>query len=456
MTLSVEDPEPVRRQRRGRRASGRGLVLPRWWFAVFAAFLLVVVAAVVVVVRAQVPPCRDDLVKDPRDPLLTTAQMKAQPDDHLDQLATAVDTMASPFGDVVAGVGYDYGQWLHLYGTEDGVLAFTKNNAPVTLLDPDTLKPRWSLRPESKRIAWDAAGERFLLLDLSASGPTRVSAYDVRNGRRAWCASLDHAHKVGQPVATSFVDGGDVVAALPAGRKIAITRLSTRGKQLWTRSYTGVARADYVGPLTDVRLLVGGSEEFRLAEPPPAGAAGPAIAALDTRNGKPVWTWDAAADTVVHVVGVDAGRVVAVEHGPTGIALFALSEDGSQEWSVQPQDAAYEATLRGGVVLMKSRAALSAYDDRSGALLWTKPVPTDRTYFPYGFTLGQMPSLDDDHVLVPTTTDLVVLDAHDGSEVTYPLPQDGISTTYWPYQLLATPTLLGVVTNTGGVVAKRE
>ncbi|MGY2876999.1 hypothetical protein ACVW00_004189 [Marmoricola sp. URHA0025 HA25] len=441
----------------GRRAAGRPLALPRWWVAVLAACVLVVAAVVVVVVRATVPPCRDELVGDPRSPLLDAAGMRAQPDARLDRLVVAVDDLAAPFGDVRAGVGYDYDQWLHLYGIEGGVLAFTKNNAPVTLLDPSTLKARWSLRPDSKRIAWDADGDRFLLLDLAKGSPTRVSAYDVSDGERVWCASLDHDQSSGDPVATTFLGNGDVLTALPDGAKIALTRLSAgTGHEVWSRSYAGLARADYVGPLTSDLVLAGGTEEFRLAEQAPDANGGPAIAALDAGDGSPEWTWSAGAGAIAHVVGVDAGRVVVVERAADGVRMLALSDDGSEQWSVQPQDAAYEATLRDGVVVMKSAGALYGYDDQTGEQLWRKPVPTDRTYFPYGFTLGQMPSLDAGHVLVPTTTDLVALDVHDGSQVHYPLPVDGISTTYWPYQLLATPDLLGVVANTGAVVARRS
>ena len=82
-------------------------------------------------------------------------------------------------------------------------------------------------------------------------------------------------------------------------------------------------------------------------------------------------------------------------------------------------------------------------------------MPTDRTYFPYGFTLAQMPSLDAEHVLMPTTGGLVVLDVRDGSQEGHPLPVDGISTTYWPYQLAVTSDAIAVVTNTGAVVARR-
>jgi outer membrane protein assembly factor BamB len=419
-------------------------------------FLLVVVGVVVVVVRSHVAPCRDEVDAGARSPLLGPAKMQEQPDARLDRLAASVGAMEPPFGDVLAGVGYDYDQWLHVYGIEDGVLAFTKNNAPVTVLDPQTLAARWALRPASKRIAWDASGGRLLLLDLSASDPTRVSAYDVADGPRRWCTSLGQEHHDGDPVSTTYLDGGDPLVALPDGKRIAVSRLAAgTGATVWSRSFTSVGRADYLGPLTGPHVVAGGTEEFRLADQAPTASAGPAITALDASDGSPAWTWDAEADTLVHVVGVADGRVLAVRRGADGVHLFALSDSGQEEWSVVPQDLAFESTLRDGVVVMKSASALHGYDAATGELRWTEKVPTDHTYFPYGFTLDQMPSLDDTHVLLPTTTALVVLDVRDGSRQSYPLPVDGINTTYWPYQLLVTPDLLGVVTNTGAVVAKR-
>jgi hypothetical protein len=428
------------------------LSLPRWWVAAFAAFLLVVVVVVVVVVRTQVAPCRDQVEAAPRSPLLSPQKMQQQPDPRLDQLATSVGAMAGPFGQVLAGVGYDYDQWLHLYGIEDGLVAFTKGNAAITVLD-SAAKPRWAVSPTNKRIAWDA-GDRFLLLDLSAKDDTRVSAYDLADGHRAWCATVGQKQAAGEPVATTFLDDG-VMTALPDGGKIALTKLSSTGKQIWSRSYDGMGRADYLGPLGD-NLVVGGTEEYRLADQAPASKAGPEITAVDQSDGNPAWSWDAPADSLVHVVGVADGHVVAVERSSDGVRMFALDDSGDESWSVTPSDAAYEATLRGGVVLMKSAGALSGYDASTGERLWTSQVPSDRTYFPYGFTLGQMPSLDDTHVLMPTTTDLVVLDVRDGSKEGYPLPVDGINTTYWPYQLAVTGDAIGVVTNTGAVVAARS
>jgi outer membrane protein assembly factor BamB len=450
-------PRSAGGRRAGRRIAGRPLALPRWWVAAVAAFVLVVVVVVVVVVRTQVAPCRDEVDSSlPRNPLLTPEKMAEQPDDRLDQLAAAVEAMPSPFGRVTAGVGYDYDQWLHLYGIENGLVAFTKGNAPVTVIDPGSRYARWSVRPTSKRIAWDAAGQDFLLLDLSADDDTRVSAYSVADGRRLWCAQVDQTHRSGQPVATSFLDDGSVLTALPDGGKVALTRLSGTGATAWSRSYASVGRADFLGPLTSNLVLAGGTEEYRLAEQAPDSDGGPVITAIDTTDGGPAWTWRADPDSLVHVVGVDGGRAIAVERSPQGLRLFALSDTGAELWSRTPEDAAYEATLRNGVVVMKSAAALYGYDAFSGELRWKEEVPTDRTYFPYGFTLGQMPSLDEDHVLMPTTTQLVVLDVQDGSRESYPLPVDGINTTYWPYQLAVTGDAIGVVTNTGAVVAARE
>ena len=450
------DDRPGHRSRRGRRSAGRSLVVPHWWTAVLVGFLLAVVAVVVVVVRTTADPCRDEVAEGPRTPLLSPDRMAEQPDERLDRLSAAVSSMGGPFGDVLGGVGYDYGQWLHLYGVDDGLVAFTKNNRAVTVLDPGNLAARFAILPASKRIAWDSAGQTFLLLDLSADHDTRVSSYSLAAGHRRWCAQVGQHQGAGQPVATAFLDQGDVLTALPDGGKIALTRLSGKdGGRQWTRSYAGMDRADYLGPLTDDLVVAGGSEEYRLADEPTT-RGGPVITAVHDTDGRPAWSWDVEPGASAHVVGVAAGLVIVVERGPDGVRMLALSDQGTQRWSTEPVDAAYEATLRDGVVLMKSAAKLYGYDAFSGDLLWTKAVPTDRTYFPYGFTLSQMPSLDAGHVLMPTTTDLVALDVHDGSQQAYPLPVDGINTTYWPYQLAVTGDAIGVVTNTGAVVARRE
>lgn len=437
------------------------LTLPRRWLAALLAAVVVAVGGVVVlqVVRDgdRTATCADTRL-EASSPLLDVDGMREQPDERLDVLAAAVGEMGPPFGEVVAGVGYDYDQWLHAYGVEGGVLTWTKNNAPVTLLDSGTLEPRWSLRPGSNRTAWDASADRFLLLDLEAEQPTAVSSYALDDGRRQWCSELATSHAEGDPVSTTFVDGGDVLAALATDGGMTLTRLSGEdGNQVWERRMTGVGRADFLGALSAEVAIAGGVEEYRLAEPADPGTSGDAVTAFAVEDGEPVWSWDPGPGSAAHVVGVADGRVVAVVRSAAGVDLVALDdEDGTVLWQVRSRGRAFEATLRGPVVVTKSPAGLVAYDARSGAERWRFATPTDRTYFPYGFTLGQMPSLDATHVLLPTTTSLQVLDLTTGEAVEHPLPTDGVSTTYWPYQLLVTDDLIGVVTNTGGVLARRD
>lgn len=448
-------------RRRRTVAPAERLALPgRRWIAAVVVVAVVAVSAVVVVVRLRPSGCGAEKAST-RGPLLSTTQMTEQPDERLDTLARAVDAMGGPFGEVRAGVGFDYDQWLRLYGVADGLLAWTKNNAPVTLLDPDTLKARWSLRPLRKRTAWDASEDRFLLLDLARGKPTQVASYDLGSGKEQWCVELGPDHEDGEPVATTFIDGSVLVALPAASGGLEVARLASNdGRTVWHRKLAGINRGDFLAPLSDELFVAGGTEEYRLAESNPSVPAGPVISAYSLSDGDEQWSWSAPANTLVHVVGIDPGpdsvRTIAVARSAEGTRLFALSADGTEAWSRLPDSVAYEATLRDGVVLMRSRAGLDGYDAATGEPLWHRDIPTDQTFFPYGFTLAQMPSLDADHVLMPTTTALRVLDLHTGTDVAYPLPADGINTTYWPYQLAVTPELIGVVTNIGGVVSSRE
>lgn len=411
-------------------------------------------AVVAVTVLREGNECGAERVADPRSVLQSATTMADRPDEYRDALAAAIGSMAAPFGEVDAGIDYYYKQWLHLYGATGGVLAWTQDNAPVTYLDDEDLEPRWSLRPATKRTAWDASAQSFLLLELADDAPVAASSYGLGSGEQRWCTELTLEHRAGEPVASTFLDDGDVVVALPDATGIQLTRLSgDDGDLKWVGRTTAAARADYLGPLGEDQLVVGGVEEHRLAQPGKPLATGQ-VAALDAESFEVVWAWTPQG-SAVHVVGVVGGSVLATERLPSGTDLVSL-DDGIERWRTRIAGGGFEATLRGDVVLTRSRTGLDAYDATSGTALWQRDLPTDRTYFPYGFGLGQMPSLDEDHVLMPTTTSLDVLDLGDGTTATYPLPTDGVSSTYWPYQLLVTENHLGVLTNTGTVLARRE
>lgn len=426
----------------------------RTWLPLTVAGVAVVGVLSVVLLRAEPLTCAEKVPA--KSPLLSPAQMIEQPDPRLDTLVSSVNNWTAPFGPVRAGVGYDYDQWLHLYGLADGLLTLTKNNARMTLVDDRTLRARWSMVPAAKRTAWDASTEAFLLLDLVKDQPTRVGSFSLATGEQRWCREVRASHTDGQPVATMVLGEGDVVVALPKDDGLEATRLRAEdGRFEWSESLEGVGRGDYLGPLDDQSFVLGGVEEHRLVEPPAEGSSD--ISAFANEDGRRSWTWSGPAGTVAHVVGVSNGSVLLVTVASGRSALKALAADGTEMWSVEPRDNAFQSTLRGDVVLMRSQVGLDGYDAATGKQLWHLDIPTEPTYFPYGFTLSQMPSLDETHVLMPTTTALRILDVTTGqSTAQYPLPTDGINTTYWPYQLAVSPGLIGVVTNTGGVVADRE
>ena len=105
---------------------------------------------------------------------------------------------------------------------------------------------------------------------------------------------------------------------------------------------------------------------------------------------------------------------------------------------------------------MRAGERWSAYDLTDGHRLWQRSVQARPQFLPYGFELDSVPLLDADHVLIGGTTALHTLDLGTGGMTEAALPTDGINTTYWPYQLAVTGDAIGVVTNTGAVVARRE
>lgn len=412
------------------------------------AVALLVGAVVVAWVRVAGDRCGAGVESaEPRNPLMSTRLMDERPDEHRDVLRAAVASMGAPFGEPVAGVGYYYDQWLQLYGVPGGLLAWTKRNAPVTMLAGKSLEPAWSLRPATTRTAWDASADTFLLAQLSDE-PTELVAFDLDSGEQRWCATLPDAQPEGAPLTTTFVDDGVVAASVVDGR-VTVTRVDAEGEQQWS---TGLAadRADWVGSFGG-HLVVGGREEYHLAsgehELPEV-----ALAALDPDDGSTRWRYRPLGGAAVHVLGVRGDQLLLLEHTDRP-ALTALDDEGRRQWSVDLPPTALQATLRGDVVLLKSKDRLLGRSAADGRALWQRPIPP--TFTPYGFRLAQMPQLDERTLLLPTTDELRLLDVRRGTHRALAMPTDGINTTYWPYQLVATDDLLGVVTNTGAVVARR-
>lgn len=400
----------------------------------------------------------DDLVSrvaKPTDPLMSPELMAARPDERRDRLVDAAAAWGTPFGSVLAGVNYNYDQWLHLYGVAGGALAFTKRNAPVTFLSDEDLEPAWALRPSTKSIAWDASAEQFVLLSLPAGKPIQVQSYRLADAEPQWCRPIQSIFTEGDPLATTVLEDESVVVAAKSGGSAELVRLGTAGGVRWRTNLPSVDRGDFLGVLGD-QVVLGGREDHHLASGEHQPPDGPSITAVSVATGDLVWRYSPKDGGLAHVVGVAGGRVVLLERGKGGVSLVSVRPDGRRHWVRRLDPTALQSAMRGGVVLLKSRTHYLGHDAVTGKPLWKWKIPTDRTFTPYGFTLAQLPSLDAGHVLMPTTEDLRVLDVRTGKSVAYPMPTDGISTTFWPYQLLATDRLLGVVTNTGAVVVRRN
>jgi outer membrane protein assembly factor BamB len=398
-------------------------------------------------------------------PFLDDEQRKDRPDRDRDAVVAALDAAPSPFGEVLGAVGYHYEQWAQVSAFAQGIGVRTRDNPDFTMLDDQTLKPRWSVEVGTRRSAYDASDRRYLVATMPKDSAPDLVVLDAENGERLWCTTLGQAPvRADDPFAT-YVMGGQDVAVLRSDRggRERLVRLDGRdGSQVWERSVDADS-GDFLGELGPGELVMGGREQFRLFDPESMAGrkAGPALVLVSAKDGKTIWTRPAAAGADLHVLGTDPdSRTVVVQEWNTetrAARLIAIDDGGNQNWYAVPaRGASFDATLRSGRVLVRAGDTWSAYDVERGQLLWSRKLPTEPQLLPYGFELDSIPMLDADHALIGGTTALHTLDLRTGGMTSAPLPTDGINTTYWPYQLAVSPGLIAVATNTAAVVVRRE
>lgn len=374
-------------------------------------------------------------------------------DARLTRLATAA--AGWHLGKVAGGVGFDYGQWLSVGATRQGLLTWTKRD-PVVGFVEDDLSARWGLRQAPVKHAWDASGTRFFQLELSAKHPLWISSYRLADGRRLWCAPVGRTPTTADdPYGTAVLGDGDLLAvADDPGPAVIITRLSARdGGAEWSRSLSGVDRADFVGDLGQGLALVGGRPAYDVDDAQVPQPAGPALEALDEATGRIRWSYRG---RQVHVVGYVDGRIVLRQDSSAGAELVALDRTGAVAWHRSAVGLGDDFATAGSTILADTGHSFVGLDPATGAVRWTRPFPARPQYLPYGFVLAAQPMLDASHVLIGGTGGLHSLDLGTGAVTTYALPADGINTTYWPYQVVVTPRQIVVVTNIGAVVLNRS
>lgn len=365
-------------------------------------------------------------------------------------------------GRVAGAVGYDHEEYVSLLGLETtasgGRLGMWLRRDPVlSVLGPD-LRPRWALRAAPGPHWYDAGAGRFVQLAGQKGQPGQVAAYDVADGRRLYCARLGRPLPAAARVATAVGPAGGV-RVLVGGPRPTLTALDPQGHTMWSRRVRGVDRAGYLG-LPEAGLSVAGGRGLPdLAQLSPASAPRVPLSAYDARTGRPRWRAGVAPGTAVAVVGEGGGTVVAAQWGEARGARRVVVRDRRTGRVVAhralPPGPLPDLALRGDVLLLRTPDRLRAWDSRSLGARWSRPIPRRPQAFPYGFELDAQPMLDARHLLLGATSALVELDLRDGSARRLPLPTDGISTTFWPYQLAAAPGVVALATNTGAVVLRR-
>lgn len=404
-------------------------------------------------------------------PLLGARQRATRPDAHRDRLVRVLGRWGPPFGRVLGAAGYDYGQYLHVAALPGGLGVWTRDDPAMAFLPDGSLRPRWGVRTDTRSSAWDASPERFLDIALPRHRAPSMSALSLADGHSLWCARLGTSPVgPGAPLATQVLgdspagsrDRGGVVALTPGPPgEVVLSRLAAAdGAVRWHRAVMA-GGGDFLGDLGGGTLVAGGVPAWRLADPSWLARQPDrtSLAGVSARTGALRWTWQSSAGSAVHVLGADpaTGRVVVMSWGSGGAQVFALDRTGDLVWSVEPfagfhLDATLRSAAGAGWVLVRGHDRLAAYDEATGRRLWQRRTPVQPQFFPYGFELDSVPFLDGSHVLLPTTTAVRSLDLDTGAMSSYPLPTDGVSTTYWPYQLAVTAREVAVVTNTGAVV----
>lgn len=376
-----------------------------------------------------------------------------------DPRVTELANQLQAIGPTMAGVGYDHDRWLNLAALEHDLVAWTKRNPTWTVLDGQTLNPRWGAKSPPAGMTWTASTKRFYAVEVGKR--VRVNALRISDGRADWCTTLAgpaRNDQVATAVTTSATAAADgLIVASPSKAGATLTRLSgSSGKPVWKRTLATLP-SSIISP--DEQTLVVGGKDFGAAfDPEQISRAKPAqLQAFQPDDGTPKWVWTAPRPGTLQILGADRGAVAVALVTPNRVFVSRVNREGVARalFSLPGQD--LQATVRDKMLITREQLPgerLTGRDAATGKIRWQQPIPRQPQYFPYGYDLASAPSVDAQHLLLGTTEALVVLNTHTGQRTSYALPTDGINTTFWPYQVVLTGDgrSTGVVTNTGAVV----
>lgn len=336
--------------------------------------------------------------------LVPVAEAAAVPDPEAADEAAQLIEVGAPFGPVVAAgtgifepldvppVATGYGAVL-LTSRAEGLLEGASDGALVALDLPDGAV-RWAIRFTGDVPEHVVAGDRLVLLSVTADTAPEVVAIDLAAGRVVGCTRVGGALDRGTPPHGIVAVGADVVVLHqrePAddeptvSRAPAITRLDpATGARRWTTDLPG----EIAGPLHVLGDVVVLDELRDLSdaglEPPEAMGyhattlPGTGVVAFSLGDGAPAWSVTGP-DEVHRVVGV-SGDVVVLERAREADpalerTLLGVDASGTEAWRRDlPAHDVGLSQVRGDAVTWWQEdepVVLHAWSAAAGTDLWT-------------------------------------------------------------------------------------
>jgi hypothetical protein len=372
-------------------------------------------------------------------------------DPRVTNLAESLQTIGHP----IAGVGYDYDRWLNLAALEHDLVVWTKHNPTWTLLDGQTLKPRWGARAPAAGMTWTASSNRFFSIGVGKQ--VRVDALGIASGDSAWCTTLPGAAAPAD-ISTAVTSDDGVLVATPTGAGATLSRLAGKnGRISWQAAMS--EQPDSIVIINDEVAVVGGLAYGAAFNPEQLGTTTrPTLQGINVADGSREWTWTSKDAGALRVLGPDGDAVLVAVVSSERIRISRVDQLGRSHELFDLPARDLQATIRDGVLVTRESQQLVGRTAATGEVLWKSRIPTKPQFFPYGYDLASAPALGSSELLLGTTDALVTLQVHTGERESWALPTDGINTTYWPYQLAVTGDghLTGVVTNSGAVITEGQ
>lgn len=283
----------------------------------------------------------------------------------------------------------------------------TIGNSPAVFAVDSTGTLRWTFdsRVDITRHHWPA-----VVLDRVVLNDDGLYILERESGRKEVDRGLDSWGEVLSDGRNLFANNTWYIA----GPQLYVGALESGGAPLWTRNRFGVVREDTLDRAGGIALASG--MLWQTLDTRPNDSVG--VFAFRADDGKPQWSTQS---IPLSGVSTSGDRVYVLERSNKGAAEQLVSRThstGEVRFAVPLAEAEDRApTLAQGSVLVRSRrGALSAFDDRSGEMLWQRATP-ELPRLVVARSTSFAVALGSRSILVAGGTELTLLHLSDGREL---------------------------------------